>query len=259
MNRSFWRIRFFLDKILPQKTELRAMFALSLLAAGCSPAVAQEILVTSLPPYGSADYLQGRVSGVIPSNYALTILINIPGLGAYTKPYCDATFTQAQLVQINSDGTWSTPIVTGGVDETATQIGIFLVPANTAVPCYFQVDGMPSALESMATTYALIRRPPPTQVTFAGQVWDVKTNTVPLGPGPCLYSDSNSNVWVDGQGQLHLKITNQNGQWYCAEVISRSILGYGNFTFSVNSTVANLDPNIVLGSARRGRGGRACA
>jgi hypothetical protein len=84
-------------------------------------------------------------------------------------------------------------------------------------------------------------------VSFGGLVFDVKTNRVPIGPGSCLFSDSTDNVWVDDLGRLHLKITNRNGQWYCAEVVSQAVVGFGTYTFSIDSSVSNLDPNVVLG------------
>ena len=54
---------------------------------------------------------------------------------------------------------------------------------------------------------------------FAGRSWSVKSGPGPLGPGPNLFSNSPQNVWVDAMGQLHLAITNRDGQWQAAEVI----------------------------------------
>lgn len=102
-------------------------------------------------------------------------------------------------------------------------------------------------LESQAIAQNVVSRPRPTQVNFAGMTWDVKTNTIPLWPGPCAFSDSSQNVWVDGSGSLHLKITNNGSQWTCAEVVSQRAFTYGTYSFSVSSAIANLDPNVVLG------------
>jgi hypothetical protein len=75
----------------------------------------------------------------------------------------------------------------------------------------------------------------------------VKASAVPVGPGPNYFSDSSENVWVDSQGQLHLKVTNRNGTWYCPEFILKNSLGYGKYVFYVTGKVGQLDPSVVLG------------
>ncbi len=85
---------------------------------------------------------------------------------------------------------------------------------------------------------------------FSGYQWGVKSiapSDQPIGPGPNYFSDSNQNVWVDGQGQLHLKITNDNGTWNCAEVFSKQNFGYGHYRWYLSSDVSQLNENAVLG------------
>ena len=48
-------------------------------------------------------------------------------------------------------------------------------------------------------------------------------------------------------GQLHLRITQRNGQWYCAEVVSERTFGYGTYRFYLASRVDQIDQNAVLG------------
>lgn len=84
-------------------------------------------------------------------------------------------------------------------------------------------------------------------IFFSGYDWLVKSESFPVGPGPNLFSDSSDNVWIDGIGRLHLRITKWNGKWLCAEVISEMSFGYGTYRFHLDSPVGNLDPNIVLG------------
>ena len=86
-----------------------------------------------------------------------------------------------------------------------------------------------------------------TTVTFAGSSWAVKASAGLVGPGPNVFSDSPENVWVDAAGQLHLRITNRDGQWRSAEVILARSLGYGTYRWTVASPVGRLDPNVVLG------------
>ena len=91
------------------------------------------------------------------------------------------------------------------------------------------------------------RRPPPRIIEFAGYAWEVKTSASAVGPGPNYFSDSSENVWVDGRGRLHLKVTYSKCRWYCAEVINTRSLGRGRYSFHLGSSVDNLDPSVVLG------------
>jgi hypothetical protein len=89
--------------------------------------------------------------------------------------------------------------------------------------------------------------PYPRTITFAGETWYVKTSSGRVGPGPNYFSDRTTNVWVDTAGRLHLKITRSGGRWYCSEVVSARSFGYGTYRFYLDSSVDNLDRNVVLG------------
>jgi hypothetical protein len=93
------------------------------------------------------------------------------------------------------------------------------------------------------TAFALALR----SVQFSGRTWYVKSSSGRVGPGPNYFSDSPSNVWVDDQGRLHLKITKVKNQWHCAEVISEDVFGHGTYTWELDSPVDSLDRNVVLG------------
>lgn len=84
-------------------------------------------------------------------------------------------------------------------------------------------------------------------LSFSGYTWYVKASSGRVGPGPNYFSDSSNNVWVDSQGQLHLKITRSGSRWYCSEVLLSTSHGYGTYRFYLNSLVDNLDPSVVLG------------
>lgn len=81
-------------------------------------------------------------------------------------------------------------------------------------------------------------------ISFSGYQWTVKGGSG-LGPGPNNWSASN--VWLGSTGDLHLKITNVNGQWYCAEIVSNQAFGFGQFQWKIISQLDQLDPNVVLG------------
>jgi hypothetical protein len=87
----------------------------------------------------------------------------------------------------------------------------------------------------------------PRSLKFSGYDWTVKSNRGRVGPGPNYFSDSDESVLVDAQGRLHLKITQRDGQWHCAEIVSTRSLGYGTYSFYLDSTVDHLDPQVVLG------------
>jgi hypothetical protein len=85
----------------------------------------------------------------------------------------------------------------------------------------------------------------PSTVGFSGYEWAVKEPTTTFGPGPNYWSPDN--VRVDAAGRLHLRITQVQGVWYCAEVTLDRELGYGTYRFSVDSSLGDLDPNVTLG------------
>ncbi len=84
-------------------------------------------------------------------------------------------------------------------------------------------------------------------VEFSGYTWAIKSSAGLVGPGPNVFSARRSNVWIGDSGQLHLRITNRDERWLCAEVILNHSLGYGAYCFSVSSPIGALDPNVVLG------------
>jgi hypothetical protein len=87
----------------------------------------------------------------------------------------------------------------------------------------------------------------PRHLQFSGYDWSVKSSARRVGPGPNYFSDSNDNVVVDAQGRLHLRITQREGRWYCAEVVSTRSFGYGTYRFHLETNTDGLDEQVVLG------------
>lgn len=85
-----------------------------------------------------------------------------------------------------------------------------------------------------------------TTINFSGYTWEVRDQGS-SGPGPNYWSSSN--VWVDSDGHLHLKIRKDaaTGRWLCAEVTSTQAFGYGSYIWKIEGAVDKLDRNIVLG------------
>lgn len=85
-------------------------------------------------------------------------------------------------------------------------------------------------------------------IAFAGYEWEVRTsNEKKAGPGPNYFSNSEENVWVDDDGQLHLRIVKRSGKWYCAGVTLLGSPGYGAYSFQTETNFHNLDKNAVTG------------
>ena len=84
-----------------------------------------------------------------------------------------------------------------------------------------------------------------TTIQFAERTWFVRTGNGP--PGPNHWSDSPQNVWVDGNGALHLKIRYSGGTWYCSEVSSQNTTRYGMHRFYADCRLDSLDRNVVVG------------
>ncbi len=83
-------------------------------------------------------------------------------------------------------------------------------------------------------------------LSFSGRTWRVKGPGY-YGPGPNLFSDSESSVWVDGDDRLHLTIRNVGGSWYSTEVALTETLGYGDYIFTTVGRVDDIDPAAVFG------------
>lgn len=84
-------------------------------------------------------------------------------------------------------------------------------------------------------------------LTFAGRKWDIKSSNALLGPGPNFFTNHPNDVFVDGNGHLHLTVTERNGNWRCTEVVSQDTMGYGTYIWTIQGDPVNIDENIVLG------------
>lgn len=85
-------------------------------------------------------------------------------------------------------------------------------------------------------------------ISFSGFKWIVDdSGSSRINPGQNYFSRSEENVWVDSRGNLHLKITNRNGVWYCAKVTLKESYAFNKYVFYVSSRVDKFDKNIVCG------------
>jgi hypothetical protein len=79
-------------------------------------------------------------------------------------------------------------------------------------------------------------------ITWAGHTWNVTT-----GGMAGSNTGSASNVVVDGDGYLHLKITQSGNAWTCAEIFSTDNMGFGTYRWQIDGPVDKMDKNVVLG------------
>ncbi|MFO8017981.1 MAG: glycoside hydrolase family 16 protein [Promethearchaeia archaeon] len=86
------------------------------------------------------------------------------------------------------------------------------------------------------------------EFSFSGYNWTKRTSAgEKQGPGPNYFNSSEENVWLDEDGYLHLKITKNNGKWYCAEIYSDESFGHGTYNFKLAPGFKDLDKNVILG------------
>ena len=196
---------------------------------------------THIPPYGSTENLEGRVTNVNVNAYGVAVYVYVGGW--WSKP----TFAQP-LSTIRSDGTWTCDITTGGSDAYATQLAAYLVPLTYAPPLAEGWPQLPDALASNAVASLRVTRPFTRRLWFSGYEWSVKdSGGARTGPGDNFFSDSVSNVWTDAQGRLHLKICKRVGVWSCSEVVSVRSFGSGTYRTFLETPCDTLDRAAVLG------------
>lgn len=79
-------------------------------------------------------------------------------------------------------------------------------------------------------------------INFSNIKWDVHEG---YGfPGPNNWSGSN--VMVDENGWLHLRISYEKGKWYSSGISTQSELGFGKYWFYIIGRLDKLQPNVTL-------------
>src|SRR5688572_24833301 len=86
-------------------------------------------------------------------------------------------------------------------------------------------------------------------INWSGYNWWVRTSgNAPQGPGPNIFSDSAENVFVDANGNLHLKIRKgRDGKWLASEIDLNQSLSYGTYEWQVSSRYDLYPTNVVGG------------
>ena len=111
------------------------------------------IFILGVSPYGSSvGSVWGVVNGYSSSDYGVAVYILVRG-GWWTKPYWSIPVTT-----IEDDGSWNCDIVTGGVDEEATEVRAYLIPLSYDPPSTGGDSSLPAELEQNAVEWKSITR-----------------------------------------------------------------------------------------------------
>ena len=86
--------------------------------------------------------LDGYVTGLTPADFKIAVYIKVEG-NWWTKPTADSPLTTIQ-----PDGSWSSDIVTGGIDEQATHVVAYLLPNGIEPPLRLGGPNLPPELAS---------------------------------------------------------------------------------------------------------------
>lgn len=201
-----------------------------------------------IPPCGSTQNVTGQVENFgNADNYKIVSYIFISGRGWWVKPYENQPKTDIQ-----PDGTFEVNITTAGIDgidELATIVYLGICHEDADTPLLAGSASIPDNLPVL-TAQKHFRNPEACHrvIEFSGYRWYVKSSgSGTLGPGPCYFGDSSQNVFVDEKGHLHLQIFHDGTRWNCAEIVCLDEMGYGTYTFELESDPSILDKNTVLG------------
>lgn len=205
------------------------------------------LVIASIPDFGDrvSTTLRGRVTNISPDKYSdfkLAMLVGFEGLGYYSKPFCNPLFTP-----INSDGSWSANIVTGGVDELASVIVVYLMRAGFQTTCVLGGSNLLD-FEREAAAKIVIHRDNPAAKTigWGGEIFEVRELPVPADPGRNLFRADNA--FLDDRGYLHLRLSKAaDRRWQAGEIFSRRILGRGRYVFYVETSADQLPLNATVG------------
>ena len=152
----------------------------------------------------------------------------------WVQPFRSRPFTE-----IGTDGNWKTATHLG------TDYAVLLVSPGYEPPV--RMKELPSAgggvLAMALTKGAVGPSVAPKLLHFSGYDWTVSSSADYRGGELSDYEPSNA--WVDDQGQLHLLMSEGEGQWHCAGIRLTRSLGYGTYRFVVQDTT-HLPTSAVL-------------
>lgn len=133
-----------------------------------------------------------------------------------------------------------------GTVSTRLLLGVLQSPAQDAGTAFFDLVEFHNLTPPTIDDLQWGDFPGGRSLDFSGRSWRVKGPGY-YGPGPSLFADSESHVWVDGDDHLHMTIRNVGGSWYSTEIAAEEPLGYGDYIFTTIGRLDTWAPNVVLG------------
>lgn len=156
----------------------------------------------------------------------------------FVQPFAD----ERRFTSIRCDGTFEND-TRPGFRYWAVLADTSWIPSGNPLVSLPEIDG--TTILAITCSVNSAPCPPARTLVFSGLSWKVKSACCRVGPGPNLFSDSDSSVWVDSLG-LHLKLRRQGDQWFNAEVIADSSLGHGIYSFQLATRVDSLPRPVVV-------------
>ena len=99
-----------------------------------------------------------------------------------------------------------------------------------------------STLAGLAATLAVGRASYAATINWKGHTWNVTAGGM---AGVC--QGNATNISIDTDGYLHMKITNNGGTWTGAEIFTTDKIGFGTYQWQIDGPVDKLDKNVVVG------------
>ena len=154
-------------------------------------------------------------------------------------------FAYSPRTEIEEDGSWKAKIHLGteyaavlSRDDGPTAPFVDVLPATGK-----EVDAVAIVKGIEHPTLPPEDQVPGRTLRFSGLEWSVRT--VPGDYGTKMNEYRSENVFVDGSGALHLRLTHNFRGWVCSEVHTVRTLGYGNYTLSISDT-DRLEPAVMF-------------
>jgi exo-beta-1,3-glucanase (GH17 family) len=136
------------------KPEIEKFFSGDIDASIIKSAGDPSLELTYIPLMGDTDDLEGMVHFVNPDEYQVAVYIYVPDAGGWwTKPFYDYPLTE-----IDEGGYWACPIITGGIDEQATRIAVFLIPEGYTPPLANGMSSLPQSLYNASVSEVEVSR-----------------------------------------------------------------------------------------------------
>jgi len=180
-----------------------------------------------------SDYIEGRASGSRPDQ-EIVLYARSGGIW-WVQPFKIHPFTKIQ-----ADSTWKNQTHLG------TEYAALLVdPGYSPAAKTAELPEVGNGVVAVSVTKGKGTVPFIQKVIqFSGYEWTVLSAGSNRGGESNVYDPANA--WTDQKGYLHLRMSQDSGQWTCAEVKLTRSLGYGTYRFVVQDS-AHLEPSAIVG------------